>query len=174
MTRNEILTSLNKPRDWVLALVEVDGGSTEVRYLPEPFIGPEDVYFPMTSVNYPWRDFFERGSPPAPSPRPPVEHWITVMVDRLAAGFSPDRIVLFGSYARGDADEDSDVDLLVVMPEDDERREVEIEMRRLVSDLPVAKDIVVTTNDEIRRRGHVIGTVLEPALREGKVVYARS
>ena len=42
----------------------------------------------------------------------------------------------------------------------------------LVFDLP--NDIVVTTPDEIARRGHLIGTVLQPALAEGKVLYARS
>ena len=42
------------------------------------------------------------------------------------------------------------------------------------TDLPVPKDIVVTTPEEIARRGDVVGTVLRPALREGKVLYERS
>jgi hypothetical protein len=42
-----------------------------------------------------------------------------------------------------------------------------------VSDMPVAKDIVVTTPEEIRRRGHLVGTVLKPALEGGRTVYAR-
>jgi hypothetical protein len=42
-----------------------------------------------------------------------------------------------------------------------------------LSDLHVFKDIVVTTPDEILARGHMIGTVLEPALREGRILYTR-
>lgn len=99
---------------------------------------------------------------------------VAAMVDRIAERFAPERIVLFGSRARGDANEGSDVDLLVVMPDGTDRREAAIAMRGLVGDLPVAKDIVVTTPDHIARRGHVIGTVLRPALREGKVLYERA
>ena len=71
-------------------------------------------------------------------------------------------------------DRHSDVDLLVVMPEVSHKRDVTLEMRRALNDLPVAKDVVVTTPDEIERRGHLVGTVLKPALEEGKVVYARA
>lgn len=46
-------------------------------------------------------------------------------------------------------------------------------MRRALSDLPVAKDIVVTTPAEIDRRGHLVGSVLRPALREGKCSMGR-
>ncbi len=54
-----------------------------------------------------------------------------------------------------------------------DKRRAAIEIRRWVSDFPVSKDIVVTTPDEISRRGHVVGTVLHDALREGRVVYER-
>ena len=47
-------------------------------------------------------------------------------------------------------------------------------VKRALADLPVCKDIVVTTPEEITRRGDLIGTVLRPALREGKVLYERS
>lgn len=46
-------------------------------------------------------------------------------------------------------------------------------MRRALGDLMVSKDIVVTTEDEIQRRGHVLGTVLHAALSEGTTVYER-
>lgn len=68
----------------------------------------------------------------------------------------------------------SDVDLLVVMPDGTHRRETAITIRRVLGDLLVSKDIVVTTPDEIARRGHLVGTVLRPALREGRVMYERS
>ncbi len=172
VTKNEILYAMNKPDHVLLALVAVDGKQTDVRYLTRPYRGSEDAFFDAASVNYQWSKLWERGSPPAPSARPPIEHWIGLMVDRLVTRFSPYQIILFGSHARGDARDGSDVDLLVVMPENGDLFELGIQMRWAVSDLPVAKDIVVTTPDEIERRGHLVGTVLRPALEEGKVLYA--
>lgn len=98
---------------------------------------------------------------------------IADMTDRIARDFDPLRIILFGSHARGDATVDSDIDLLVVLPETPDKRQAAIEIRRALRDLPVSKDIVVTTPDEIARRGDLIGPVLRPALREGKVLYER-
>jgi predicted nucleotidyltransferase len=99
---------------------------------------------------------------------------IADMTDRIARDFHPLRIILFGSHARGDATADSDVDLLVVLAEAPDKRQAAIEIRRALRDLPVSKDIVVTTPDEIARRGDLIGPVLRPALREGKVLYERN
>lgn len=70
--------------------------------------------------------------------------------------------------------EGSDVDLLVVMPEVPDKRRAAVEIRRALGDLPVSKDIIVSTPDEISRRGHVVGTVLHAALREGTVLYERA
>ena len=99
---------------------------------------------------------------------------VDTMVDRIVARFQPARILLFGSRARGAGNRWSDVDLLVVMEEVADKRRAAVEMRRTLSDLPVSKDIIVTTPEEIARRGHIVGTVLRAALREGKVVYERS
>ncbi|MCY4117633.1 MAG: nucleotidyltransferase domain-containing protein [Caldilineaceae bacterium] len=99
---------------------------------------------------------------------------VDTMVDRIVARFQPARILLFGSRARGTDSRWSDVDLLVVMEEVADKRRAAVEMRRTLSDLPVSKDIIVTTPEEIARRGHIVGTVLRAALREGKVVYERS
>ena len=98
---------------------------------------------------------------------------IKAMTEIIVERFQPDKIILFGSQARGDADEGSDVDLLVVMPDDVDRRETAVQIHSAVADLPMPKDIIVTTPEEIARRGHVVGTVLRPALREGKVLYGR-
>lgn len=96
-------------------------------------------------------------------------------LDRIVQAFEPLRIILFGSHGRGEAHMESDVDLLVVI--DDEtinKREAAIQMRRLLKDAPFPKDIIVTTPGEIGRRGSMIGSILRPALREGRVVYDRS
>lgn len=102
-----------------------------------------------------------------------IDKTIAVMVQRIADRFKPDRIILFGSRARGDAAPDSDVDLLVVMPSCDDRKALTISIMKSLADLPVSKDILVTTPREIGTRGRLASTVLYPALHEGKVVYAR-
>lgn len=100
--------------------------------------------------------------------------WIKTMVDRTVEGFHPIQIILFGSYARGEATAHSDIDLLVVFPELSSKREMTISIRGILADLPVAKDIVVTTPAEIEEYGDLVGRVLRPALREGKVLYEQS
>ena len=77
------------------------------------------------------------------------------------------------SYARGTPNRDSDVDLLVVLESVENKREAAVAIRGVLGGFPAAKDVVVTTPEEIARRGRLIGSVLEPALREGRELYAR-
>jgi len=97
--------------------------------------------------------------------------WIPLIVDRLVRQFQPLKIILFGSHATGDARAASDLDLLVVLPRVEDRLETEVAMRRALSDLRVAKDIIATDPDELARRGDSLGTVYRAALREGRVIY---
>ncbi len=99
---------------------------------------------------------------------------IQAMTERLVRDFDPLRVVLFGSHARGEAGRHSDVDLLVVLSEVEDKRQAAIAMREALADFLVPKDVIVTTPQEIARRGHLVGTVLRPALREGKVLYERA
>ena len=96
---------------------------------------------------------------------------IAEMTRRIVERFHPLQVILFGSRARGDARPDSDVDLLVVFPHVENTHDSAVQIHRAVSGLGMAKDIVVTTPDEIARWGKLIGTVLEPALREGRILY---
>jgi predicted nucleotidyltransferase len=79
---------------------------------------------------------------------------------------------LFGSHARGDAQADSDIDLLVVLREVTDGRRAAAAVLDLLTDLTVPVDAIVVTPEELERYGGKSGTVLRPALREGKVLYA--
>lgn len=100
--------------------------------------------------------------------------WIKTMANRIVEEFHPLQIILFGSHARGEATSHSDIDLLVVFPDLSNPREMTIAIRGILADLPVAKDIVVTTPTEIAEYGDLVGRILRPALRKGKVIYERS
>jgi len=97
--------------------------------------------------------------------------YLSEVVDRIVSKFHPVKIILFGSWARGSAREDSDLDLLVVLPKVEHKRKAAIEVMRVLNGLPISKDVVVTTPQEIKERGKVIGYILRPALEEGKVIY---
>ena len=102
-----------------------------------------------------------------------LERIIDEMVLRIVERFDPERIILFGSAARGNAGPDSDVDLLVVMPVEGSRREKAVEIGVAVNDIPVPKDIVVTRPEDFEWRKEIAGTIERPAAREGRLVYAR-
>lgn len=92
-------------------------------------------------------------------------------VKRLAEGFHPQRIILFGSYARGTADERSDVDLLVIGPYKKERKKLMVEMDRVLWGLKMARDIVVMTPKEFDVEKEIPGTIARYAWKEGKSLY---
>ncbi len=102
-----------------------------------------------------------------------VNKHIEQMVERIVARFHPDKIILFGSYARGAGTADSDVDLLIVMPVEGSKRAKQLEIRAAVHDVRVPKDIIVTRPEEYRWRKDIVGTIEHPADHEGRVLYAR-
>jgi predicted nucleotidyltransferase len=101
-------------------------------------------------------------------PEPEVLQEIITRVVQIA---HPQRLILFGSAARGDMGPDSDVDLLVVVQDPVHRRDLAGKIYRNLHGVPVAVDVVVVTENDIREFGDKIGTVLYPALKEGVVVY---
>lgn len=101
-----------------------------------------------------------------------VEAKIQEMVRRVVARFDPEKIILFGSQARGDASADSDVDLLVVMPTES-KRQAAVAIRMSLDDIGIPKDVVVVPPDEFEQDRDVVGTVVYPAIREGRVLYER-
>jgi uncharacterized protein len=90
---------------------------------------------------------------------------------RLVDGFHPDKVILFGSQARGTADDRSDMDILVICPVASNRRALTLAMDRALWGLRLARDIVILTPEEYERDRHIPGTIARPASLEGRVLY---
>ena len=96
------------------------------------------------------------------------------VVRRIRAVSDPVKIILFGSYARGDWNSDSDLDLLVVMEHVESQRAASIHLRRALRGLLIPIDILVATPEQLERHRDTIGLIYRPILAEGKVIYERA
>lgn len=95
------------------------------------------------------------------------------LVRRIVEVAHPEKIILFGSAARGEMGPDSDLDILVVKDAPHGRETARRIRRALLNVFPGhSKDIVVVSPAEVERYGDVIGYIIRPALREGRVLYA--
>jgi uncharacterized protein len=110
----------------------------------------------------------------SPIKSPAVSATVQEMVRRIVERFKPEKVILFGSHARGGARPDSDVDLLVVMKVIGSRRKVAAEIDFLLADRKTPLDVVVITPHELSRHQHTVGTVIYPAVHEGLVLYDRA
>ncbi len=97
------------------------------------------------------------------------------IIRRLVAELDPDRVMLFGSHAWGHHAEDSDVDLLVIIPETKEPSASRAaRAHRCLRGIPLAMDLIVKTRQEMDRFGGVAGSLEAEILSRGKVLYGRS
>ena len=87
------------------------------------------------------------------------------------AASNPAEVVLFGSYARGDADQASDLDLMVIEDEVHDKTGEYLKIHRAVGNVGVGVDIVVISRAEFDRRRHVPGTVPYWAAKEGRLIH---
>jgi predicted nucleotidyltransferase len=88
----------------------------------------------------------------------------------IDAASAPAKVILFGSRARGDADEGSDFDFLVIEHEVDDRLAEAVRLRRALRGFGVPVDVIVMDEALAQRRSKVRGTMVNRALREGRVV----
>jgi len=105
---------------------------------------------------------------------PEARRWLPVIKRRIVRRFRPSLIILFGSQARGDARQDSDADLLVVIPGNAHRRHTEAAIYGSLAGIPLGTDVIVVHPEDIEAGADLVGTVLEPVLREGRTVYVHA
>ena len=101
------------------------------------------------------------------------EEALEEIVNRLVTLASPVKIILFGSYARGEVRSGSDLDLLVVEKEVVEQFDETLRLDRALRDLMLPIDLIVVSETQLDRYGRVPGTVYYRSLNEGRVLYAQ-
>lgn len=97
------------------------------------------------------------------------------IVDRIVAGYEPERVILFGSWAEGRARDDSDVDLLVVKKTRDRPLDRVVQVRRAFRDpaRSIGVDVLVLTPGEMERALQDGHSLVTRAVRRGVVLYAQ-
>jgi len=102
----------------------------------------------------------------------PTAEKLDELVRRIVEAVQPIRIILFGSAARGEMGANSDIDVLVVMPEGTPRRKTSQYLHTRLFGIPFAVDILVATPSLLEKHRDNIGLVYRQALQEGRELYA--
>jgi predicted nucleotidyltransferase len=100
------------------------------------------------------------------------EQTLEQVVTRIVNTARPSRVILFGSYGRGEADAGSDLDLMVVLPKVADKYGKMVRLHEAIGNLEVGVDLLVYSDAEFERRSKVPGTVPYWARKEGQQLYA--
>lgn len=99
---------------------------------------------------------------------------ISDIVKRISKDCAPEKIVLFGSHAKGTSRLDSDIDLLVIKNSNLRRDERDKEIRKSLRDIKFPLDIFVYTPQEVAEYAHLKGSFISAIFKEGRVLYERN
>jgi len=121
-----------------------------------------------------YRDIIDEEENQKMLPKKVDEELLKDIVQRILTVTQPDKIILFGSYARGDADEYSDLDILIIQPSDLPRYKRSIPIRLALLGVFPSKDIVVYTPKEVEEWKSVSMSFIATVLKEGKILYEKS
>ncbi len=102
-----------------------------------------------------------------------TERILQVMVARIEGIARPQRVILFGSRARGEASPNSDYDLLVIAESDEPRYCRAAPLYAALADVPVEADVLVNTPAEVAEWSAIPQAFVTTVIREGQVVYER-
>lgn len=97
---------------------------------------------------------------------------ISNIVNRITTKINPDKIFLFGSYANNQANENSDIDLLIIKDTSEPKYKRSIEIQRLLIGSKIPVDIVVYTNDELKKDLEKIGYEIYGIEKSTKNLYS--
>ena len=99
---------------------------------------------------------------------------ISEIVEKIAFGYDPDKIILFGSYAAGNPNEDSDLDILVIKDSDLPRPQRVVQVRKMIYGSMVPIDLIVYTPKEIEESKNNKFSFVYEVLNSGKTLYERA
>ena len=102
----------------------------------------------------------------------PTPEQLNELVHRIVTSVHPLRVILFGSAARGEMGADSDIDVLVVMPDGTHRRHTAELLHRQFFGIPFGIDVVVATPADLEKYRHSVGLIYHTILEEGRELYA--
>lgn len=101
------------------------------------------------------------------------ERRIPELKERIVEETKPERVILFGSYAWGQPDKDSDVDFLIIQKSDEPRRIRQINLRKKLFGSGVPMDFIIYTPTELENRLKIRDVFMRKILKDGKVLYER-
>ncbi len=99
---------------------------------------------------------------------------ISEIVEKIASGYNPDKIILFGSYAIGNPDENSDLDLFVIKKSDKPRPQRIVKVRKMLYGSMIPIDLIVYTPEEIEANKDNKYSFVYEVLNTGKILYERA
>lgn len=98
---------------------------------------------------------------------------IEAITKEIVKQFMPQKIILFGSYVNGNPTDESDLDLLIIkegkLPSHIQNRKV----RKILSGFNIPVDVIVKTPEEFETYKDIIGTIIYPAHKFGKIIYEK-